>query len=38
MEKLSLVKITDMNQTLLSKYFCDFNQMIGNETGPKLFL
>lgn len=30
MEKLSLVEITDMNQQLLSKNFCNFNQMLGN--------
>lgn len=30
MEILSLVEITDMNQPLLSKNFCNFNQMLGN--------
>lgn len=30
MEKLSFMEITDMNQLLLSKYLCDFNQMLGN--------
>lgn len=29
-EKLSLVEITDTNQPLLSKYFCNFNQTLGN--------
>jgi len=30
MEKLSLVEITDMNQLLRSKLFCDFSQILGN--------
>lgn len=30
MEKISFMEITDMNQLLLSKYPCDFNQMLGN--------
>lgn len=30
MEKLSFMEIIDMNQLLLSKYLCDFNQMLGN--------